>query len=109
MAAGRHSLGTIVGWIEVTREAEEAEEVTRGLELADEQLVIVGQEAANEMPTSRRVNFNIDLQPSSIFEQPYEMYIVHLSELVLTRGFTAVAKPYCVEIDQKICFVSSPI
>ena len=28
MAAGRHSVGTIVGWIEVTREAEEAEEVT---------------------------------------------------------------------------------
>ena len=47
VAAGRHSLGTIVGWIEVTREAEEAGEVTRGLELADEQLVIVGQEAAN--------------------------------------------------------------
>ena len=60
MAAGRHSVGTIVGWIEVTREAEEAEEVTRGLELADEQLVIVGQEAANEMPTSRRVNCNFN-------------------------------------------------
>ena len=71
MAAGRHSVGTIVGWIEVTREAEE---VTRGLELADEQLVIVGQEAANEMPTSRRVNFNIDLQPSSLLERPNEMY-----------------------------------
>ena len=56
------------------RQREEAEEVTRGLELADEQLVIVGQEAANEMPTSRRVNFNIDLQPSSIFERPYKMY-----------------------------------
>ena len=52
----------------------EAEEVTRGLELADEQLVIVGQEAANEMPASRRVNFNIDLQPSSIFGRPYKMY-----------------------------------
>ena len=74
VAAGRHSVGTIVGWIEVTREAEEAEEVTRGLELADEQLVIVGQEAANEMPTSRRVNFNIDLQPSSLLERPNEMY-----------------------------------
>ena len=109
MAGGRHPLGTIVGWIEVTREAEEAEEVTRGLELADEQLVIVGQEAANEMPTSRRANFNIDLQPSSLLERPNEMYIVHLSGLELTRGFTAVAKPCCVEIDQKICFVSSPI
>ena len=60
------------------RGREEAEEVTRGLELADEQLVIVGQEAANEMPTSRRVNFNNDLQPSSIFERPNEMYIAHL-------------------------------
>ena len=91
------------------RQREEAEEVTRGLELADEQLVIVEQEAANEMPTSRRVNFNFDLQPSSIFERPYEMYIVYLSGLELTRGFTTVAKPCCVEIDQKICFVSSPI
>ena len=71
MAAGRHSLGTIVGWIEVTREAEEAEEVTRGLELADEQLVIVGQEAANEMPTStttyNQVQFLNDLTKCRLY------------------------------------------
>ena len=76
LAAGRHSLGTIVGWIEVTREAEEAEEVTRGLELVDEQLVIVGkrlqmrcqlQEGWTSTTTYNQVQFWDDLTKCRLF------------------------------------------
>ena len=57
------------------------------------------QEGWTSTSTYNQVQFSNDLTKCT----------PHLSGLVLTRGFTTVAKPCCVEIDQKICFVSSPI
>ena len=56
-----HSVGTIGGWIGVTTRARPG----------DEQLVIVGARAANEMPTSKRVFQNTT---ENYFLQAFQNY-----------------------------------